>query len=114
MRRGMLVFAVILASGCGTRFLFAQASGAHVDGIVRDAQGLALPHMRVTLTETQTALERTVETSAEGAYQFVSLNPGQYKLSAALKGFDSPVRMLVLEVNQYVRLDLVMHVGPLK
>jgi hypothetical protein len=31
-----------------------------------------------------------------------------------LQGFDSPVRTLTLEVNQYLRLDLVMQVGPVK
>ena len=55
-----------------------------------------------------------METTHEGAYQFVSLNPGQYQLSAVLPGFDSPLRSLTLEVNQYIRLDLVMQVGALK
>jgi hypothetical protein len=44
----------------------------------------------------------------------VSLNPGPYQLAAVLQGFDLPVRALTLEVNQYLRLDLVMQVGPLK
>ena len=114
MRRWMWILAALLVIGFKTPSIRAQASGAHIDGIIRDAQGLPLPNVNVALTETQTGLARSVETTNEGAYQFVSLNPGQYQLSAILKGFDAPVRTLTLEVNQYLRLDLVMQVGPLK
>ncbi len=114
MHKWMGIFAAILIVGLETPYVRAQASGAHIDGIIRDAQGLPLPDVEVALTETQTGLARSVETTNEGAYQFVSLNPGQYRLSAVLQGFDSPVRTLTLEVNQYLRLDLVMQVGPLK
>ena len=114
MRKWMWILAALLIVGLRTHYIRAQASGAHIDGIIRDAQGLPLPGVKVALTETQTGLERTVETTSVGAYQFVSLNPGQYQLSAVLQGFDLPVRALTLEVNQYLRLDLVMQVGPLK
>jgi hypothetical protein len=111
MRKWMWIFAALLIVGLRTPYVRAQASGAHIDGIIRDAQGLPLPKVKVALTETQTGLERTVETTPAGDYQFVSLNPGQYQLSATLKDFMSPVRTLTLEVNQYLRLDLVMQVG---
>ena len=114
MRKWMWILAALLVVGFKTPYVRAQASGAHIDGIIRDAQGLPLPNVKVALTERQTELARTVETTPEGAYQFVSLNPGQYRLSAVLQGFDSPERTLTLEVNQYLRLDLVMQVGPLK
>jgi len=114
MRKSIWILAALLIVGFKTPYVRAQASGAHIDGIVNDAQGLPLPNVKVALTETQTELARTVETTPEGTYQFVSLNPGQYRLSAVLQGFDSPVRTLTLEVNQYLRLDLVMQVGLLK
>ena len=114
MHKWMLILTALLIVGFEAPYVRAQASGAHVDGIIRDAQGLPLPLVQIALTETQTGLARTVETTPEGAYQFVSLNPGQYQLSAVLQGFDSPVRTLTLEVNQYLRLDLVMQVGALK
>ena len=114
MHKWMGILAALLIVGLEAPYVRAQASGAHIDGIIRDAQGLPLPNVKVALTETQTGLVRTVETTPEGTYQFVSLNPGQYQLSAVLQGFDSPVRALTLEVNQYLRLDLVMQVGPLR
>jgi outer membrane receptor protein involved in Fe transport len=114
MRKLMWILAALLIVGFETPYVRAQASGAHIDGIIHDAQGLPLPDVKVALTETQTGLARNVETTTEGAYQFVSLNPGQYQLSAVLQGFDAPVRTLTLEVNQYLRLDFVMQVGPMK
>ena len=82
MRKWMWILAALLVVGFKTPYVRAQASGAHIDGIIRDAQGLPLPNVKVALTERQTELARTVETTPEGAYQFVSLNPGQYRLSA--------------------------------
>jgi len=114
MRKWIWFIAALLIVGFETPDARAQASGAHLDGIVHDAQGLPLANVKVALTETQTGLARTVETTSEGAYQFVSLNPGLYQLSTVLTGFDSPIRTLTLEVNQYLRLDLVMQVGPLR
>jgi hypothetical protein len=114
VRKSFWILAFVLAIGLEAPRLHAQASGAHIDGIVRDAQGLPLPNVKVALTETQTGMTRMVETTPAGAYQFVSLNPGQYQLSAILKGFESPVRTLTLEVNQYLQLDLAMQVGQMK
>ena len=114
VHKWLWLFAALCIVGFEAPYARAQASGAHIDGIIRDAQGLPLPNVKVALTETQTGLARTVETTPEGTYQFVSLNPGQYQISAVLQGFDSPVRTLTLEVNQYVRLDLMMQVGPVR
>lgn len=109
----LLLFILFVVQGSRISHLRAQANGARIDGIITDSQGLPLPAVRVDLTEAQTGLSRVVETSNEGAYQFVSLNPGQYELSANAKEFTPQVRKLTLEVNQYLRLDLTLQVGPL-
>jgi hypothetical protein len=64
----MWILAALLVIGFKTPSIRAQASGAHIDGIIRDAQGLPLPNVNVALTETQTGLARSVETTNEGAY----------------------------------------------
>ena len=111
MRRQKILLAALLVTGLLAPALHAQVHDAHLDGILTDPQGLPLASATVTLTEAQTGLSRTVQTSMAGTYQFVSLNPGQYQLTAAAKGFESQVRDLTLEVNQYVRLDLTLKVG---
>jgi hypothetical protein len=90
-----------------------QVNGARIEGMFRDQQGLPLPGVQVSLKETSTGLVRATSTSTVGAYQFAGLNPGQYELSARAQGFASEVRDLTLEVNQALRLDLSMKVGPM-
>ncbi|HZO99705.1 MAG TPA: carboxypeptidase-like regulatory domain-containing protein, partial [Terriglobia bacterium] len=111
MQRHSGILVALLAAALSIPSLLAQGHDAHIDGILSDPQGLPLAGATVTLKEEQTGLTRTVETTAAGTYQFVSLNPGQYQLTAAAKGFEEQVRELTLEVNQYVRLDLTLKVG---
>ena len=60
MRQWILIPAALVIVGLNAFFARARANGAHIDGIVRDAQGLPLPGTKITLTETQTGLARTV------------------------------------------------------
>ena len=54
---------------------------------------------------------KTLSDSA-GLYQFLELNPGNYKVSAVMKGFrTTEVKGLVLLVDQIVSLDMKLEVG---
>ncbi len=86
--------------------MHAQANSARIDGTVNDPQALALPGVRMTLTETRTGLERTTTTSPVGVYSFSGLGPGDYRLTAQLKGFATKSAAILLEVDQRLRLDL--------
>jgi len=108
----MPALALALAAVYLTPVACAQVSGGRIEGIVSDQQGLPLPGAQVSLRETSTGLVRTAETSTAGAYQFPSLNPGQYELSAKIQGFNAEVRDLTLEVDQALRLDLTLKLGP--
>jgi len=109
----MWIAVAVLIPAISAPHLLAQVNGAHIDGLATDAKGLPIPGARVVLTETETGLSRVVETSTEGSYQFASLNPGQYELSASAKGFAKQARKLTLEVNQSLRLDFTLKVGTL-
>ena len=91
---------------------YGQASGARVDGLVTDSQVLPLPNLPVTLTETNTGLVRTTRTSTDGTYQFPSLGPGQYVIKVQARNFSTEVRTFRLEVNQALRLDFKLQLGP--
>ena len=101
----------LILLGAAVPRLYSQASGARVDGIVNDAQGLPMPGVEVTFKETGTGLGRTTATSSAGTYQFPSLNPGHYELVAKSKGFAPEVRDVTLEINQALRLDLSLKLG---
>jgi hypothetical protein len=72
-----------LASG-----VWAQTAG-EIDGTVRDAQGLVLPGVTVTLTGEAVLGAQTTLTVADGTYRFRALRPGSYNLSYELAGFQT-------------------------
>ncbi len=70
----------------------APASGqavavAQLSGTVLDESGGALPGVDVTVTQTDTGMQRVAITNADGGYVFTSLPIGPYKLAARLSGF---------------------------
>ena len=69
----------------------AQSSEGNVRGVVRDAGGGALPGATVTTTNLATKATQVVTSSADGAFS-VSLAPGVYSVTVALKGFTRQTR----------------------
>src|SRR5438874_3059093 len=91
---------------------FSQASEATVGGIVADATGALIPGVTVTATNTGTGIVSTVLTNESGAYQFASLQPGTYKISAELPGFQIQTFTDVqLGGAQQVRLNFTLQVA---
>ncbi len=112
IRKRSLWAIIILAVAPG--FLWAQANGARINGLILDSQSLPLGGVNVTLKETSTGLQRTTKTSADGTYSFPSLDPGQYTIKAQMPGFAVETRELQLEVNQSLRLDFKLEVGAVR
>jgi carboxypeptidase family protein/TonB-dependent receptor-like protein len=92
---------------------WAQAvAGSQVSGVVKDSSGGVLPGVEVTITKTDTGMERTAITSASGGYVFTNLPVGPYKLKAALQGFNTYIQEgIVLQVNTNPTIDVTLSVG---
>src|SRR5262249_13231065 len=86
MRRVLLTAVVSLCLLSAER-LRAQTSNASVGGFVQDATHAFMPGATITAANTQTGVLATVLTNETGTYNFPSLLPGTYKLSAELVGF---------------------------
>src|SRR2546428_12567516 len=56
-------------------------------GTVSDATGAAIPGTAVTLTNLGTTVKRTIESDTSGAYQFLNLIPGRYRVEGGKGGF---------------------------
>jgi hypothetical protein len=86
MRR--LLFALpVLALGLSSG-VWAQTSG-EIDGTVRDAQGLVLPGVTVTLSGEAVLGSQATVSLADGTYRFRALRPGSYNLNYELSGFQT-------------------------
>jgi hypothetical protein len=104
---GVLVFLASFAT------VSAQAiSTAQINGTVRDDDGLALPGVTVSVTQTETGLTRVGVTDSTGVYVLTNLAVGPYRLEAMLQGFRAFVQTgIVLQVNSNPTLNLTLQIG---
>lgn len=92
---------------------FAQGTvNATVGGTVADASGARIPGVSVSATNIGTGIVNNTVSNESGAYNFASLQPGTYKLSAELPGFQTRTFTDVqLGGAQQVRLNFVLEVA---
>ena len=85
---------------------------AIVSGTASDATGALIPGVEITATNVNTGIVTTVITNETGSYSMPSLQPGSYRLSATLSGFQTATYNNVqLSQGQEVRLNFTLTVG---
>ena len=105
-----VLLSLFLLCLCATA-AFAQAN-ASVGGTTSDASGALVPGVTVTARNVNTGLSTVVVTNETGNYQFASLQPGIYRLSASLPGFGTKTYEKVeLSQSQQARLNFVLEVA---
>ncbi len=70
-----------------------------MSGTVSDTTGALIPGVTVTATNTQTGIVSTVLSNESGTYNFASLQPGTYNLSAELSGFQTHTYELLPKIR---------------
>lgn len=91
---------------------YAQFETATVLGTVRDSGGAVLPGVTVTLKNNATGIAANAQTDENGAYQFLNVKIGGYKVSAEKQGFSTAVvENIEVAVNARQRVDLTMQPG---
>jgi carboxypeptidase family protein len=108
---------VVLMSLSGVNAARAQSvSSGTIEGTVKDESGSVLPGVTVTITSPQLQVGTLVQVSdSAGAYKFVDLPAGTYRVKAELTGFSTFVREdLRLTVGFNARVDLTMKIGALE
>ena len=90
---------------------FAQVINATLSGTVTDATGALIPGVEITATQTETGVLSTSLTNESGTYQFPSLQPGPYRVTASLAGFQSQIFQITLGTAQQIRQNFTLQVG---
>src|SRR6516165_1102741 len=91
---------------------FGQNVNATLGGTVVDGTGAVLPGATVTATGIDTGVKTTTISNESGAYQFPSLQAGNYRVSAELPGFQEFVyERVTLDVGAQVRLNFNLSVA---
>ena len=92
--------------------LFSQSSNGTISGSVADSSGAVVPGVTVTATNNATGVVTTVLSNDSGVYNFASLLPGTYKVSAMLPGFQTQTFNDVQLGNAgQLRLNFALQVG---
>ncbi|HET9316074.1 MAG TPA: TonB-dependent receptor, partial [Vicinamibacteria bacterium] len=73
----------------------ASAADAKISGVVRDAQGNAVPGVTVVITNQATHATQTVVTANDGSYS-ATVPTGAYTVAVALKGFGKETKKVEL------------------
>ncbi len=111
MNRWKISVALILLMVAGRSYGQAGATGS-VLGTVTDTSGAVVPGVRVTVTNVDTNVPFRTTTSSTGDYLAPVLNPGHYRVSAELKGFQRSVTSpFTLTVDQKFRVNLSLKPG---
>jgi hypothetical protein len=89
-----------------------QAVNGTLLGTVTDATGATVPGAKVAITEQNTGVSRSAETTPAGYYAFPDLPPGTYSVQVELTGFKKSIRQNVdVLVNTTMRVDVQLQPG---
>ena len=101
---GLVVTALVLFAVTTGRNLHAQTWNSHLEGMVLDPSGAAIPAASLELRNPATGQIRQTQTDENGFYTFPLLPVGSYELKIAKTGFVSKfVHGLALQVGEVER-----------
>ena len=90
----------------------ASAQDATIVGTVTDQSGSVMANVKITITNAETNLARTITTNDSGQYVAVDLRIGHYSVKAEASGFKvAEEKGLVLNVGDRRRVDFQMALG---
>ena len=92
---------------------FAQFT-AGIQGVVEDTSGASVAKAQVNLINVATGVTRATTTDPGGNYRFVSLAPGNYKITVEASGFSIAQAAVTLLTEQNVNLPISLQVGTAK
>ena len=107
MFRRVLILSAVLLAGLIPATAIAQTAAA-VGGVVRDTSGGAIPGATVRVIHEATGAAQEAVTDAEGSYQVTDLAPGQYRVEAALDGFEPAVARGAVDGRQVAKIDVTL------
>jgi hypothetical protein len=89
-----------------------QAVSATLLGTISDASGAVVPSAKITVTETQTGVNRNLQSNESGYYALPNLPPGMYAVAVEAPGFKKETRKEInVLVDTSTRVDFQLQPG---
>ena len=90
----------------------AQLVGGAIQGVVKDAQGAALPGASIVIRNLATGVTWEQTADRSGRYQVLALPPAEYEVQVSMAGFRSVAhRGIRLTVGQTAVIDTSLDLG---
>ncbi len=83
----------------------AQSTFGTITGTITDPSGAVIPNAKITLTNKNTQVARSVTTNGEGTYLAANLDAGVYTIEINVTGFAKSTRSVELLARQIARVD---------
>ncbi|HEY3988504.1 MAG TPA: TonB-dependent receptor [Acidobacteriaceae bacterium] len=110
--RAVRIFLCLVIASFTALAGWAQAGRGGISGSVTDPSGALISGAKVTLHNRATGLTQQTRTTAAGLYTFVSLNPGQYEVTASQQGFESVAQdRVTVTVDQVTNVNIALRMG---
>src|SRR5467141_554264 len=114
LRIGVILLALLVASGGLAGAAHAQAVGAALSGLITDEHGGAVPGATVSIKNVGTGVVREVSSNGDGFYSAPNLLPGTYEVRVTAQGFQTSIQKdIQLTVGAQQALNLSLKVGQL-
>jgi hypothetical protein len=90
-----------------------QTHRGSIRGTLTDSSGAPLPNLPIKLVQTETSESRVTRTGDLGEFTISALPPGPYRIEVEQTGYKKHSQLATLQVNQALRLDISLEVGPI-
>jgi hypothetical protein len=101
----LLLTMILMLSSTAVHAQSASATG-RLEGTVADSAGAAVPGADITVRNQNTGVSTTLQSSAEGDFTFLYLDPGTYEVSIQKAGFN---RLVLKDVTITVGTRAIIH-----
>ena len=109
---GVLVSAICFFPASPITRAQGVGTSGEITGTVIDPAGAAIPNAKVTVSDVEKGVKRTVQADSGGQYRVAGLPPSHYRVSAEVSGFQTEVQTdVVVTVGQVVPLDFHLQIA---
>jgi hypothetical protein len=88
-----------------------QTHRGSIRGSLMDGSATPLSNVSIKLIQTETNESRVAITGEQGEFTVPALPPGDYRIEVEQTGYKKYSRVLTVQVNQEVRLDISLEIG---
>ncbi|MFQ5740019.1 MAG: carboxypeptidase regulatory-like domain-containing protein [Acidobacteriota bacterium] len=99
-----LVLSLLLLNG----EVAAQVSGGNILGRIKDASGGVIPGVEIQVENRATGATRSTVTGDDGTFLVPNLNPGPYRITAHISGFQTQAQEIDLLIGQSADLNFTL------